>query len=72
MHAENFAIGFVRHNLDESVVLAHDARLAVGQERKLPDFHLASLRAGLRLREEFDAADAGIGIGGASQGYGSC
>src|SRR5208283_1829456 len=64
VYAQNFAVGFIRDDLHESIVLAENTGLAVSEERELADLYLAALRARLRLGQSH-AADAWIGISGA-------
>ena len=62
--AQDLAVFLVGDHLHEAFVAAQDAGLAVRRERKFADLHLEALRARLRFGEA-DAADAGLGVGGA-------
>src|ERR1039457_2385480 len=62
--AEDLAECFVGYHLYKTIVAAEDAGLAVGAERELANLHFEALRFGLCLGES-DAADAGVGVGGA-------
>ena len=56
--AQNLAVFRVGNHFDKAFVLIQDSGFAIAHERKLADFHVEALRAGLRFRQA-DAADAG-------------
>src|SRR5688572_22939132 len=62
--AEDLAVLRVGNDLDEAGVVAEDGSLAVAHEGELADLYVQTLRLGLRFGET-DAADAGLGVGGA-------
>src|SRR5271166_5749375 len=67
--AENFAVVGVADDLDETFVLADDARAGIGAEGELADFHVVSGFAGFGFGEA-DAADFGMAVGGAGDVFG--
>src|SRR5208283_2534460 len=59
----------VTDDLDETFVLADDARAGIGAEGELADFHVVSGLAGFGFGEA-DAADFGMAVGGAGDVFG--
>src|SRR5271166_6373660 len=63
VYPKDFAVLGIGHNLDESIVLAHDAGARVGGEREFADFDLIALFFGLGFRQPH-ATDLRMAVGG--------